>query len=114
MDWNRIKQDWTAFTGAILQRWPEAEEDDLLQLDGSREALAAYLAQKTGADYATVLDDVAAWRDGAEPADVHMDESRDNANIRESARLVHPGEDVYDDDRAFGDDNVADAPVGRD
>ncbi|MWB77432.1 hypothetical protein GLS40_05290 [Pseudooceanicola sp. 216_PA32_1] len=113
MDWTRIKQDWTAFTGAVMERWPEAQEDDLLQLDGTRDALAGYLVQRTGRDAATLQEEISEWREGAEPADIHMDESRDNANIGESARLVAPGEDVYDDDRAFGDDGLAEPPVDR-
>ena len=114
MDWKLIRQDWTAFVPAILQRWPDADEEDLLQLDGERETLAAYLAGRTGQDYTLVLDDVAEWQMGEEPADIHMDETRDNVNIRESIRHVPPGEDASDDDRAFGDDNSAEPPVGRD
>lgn len=113
MDWKVIEKEWTALVPAIMEQWPEAEEADLLQLDGSRDALAAYLVQATGRDYEEIQDELSEWREGGVPADVRMDELNDDTNIRASARHVPPGEDVYDDDRAFGDDNEAEPPVGR-
>jgi len=113
MDWKVIAKEWPALVPAIMQRWPEAEEEDLLQLDGSRDALTAYLTQVTGSSYDDVADEVAEWREGGIPADIRMDELNDNTNIMASARHVPEGEDVYDDDRNFGDDNEAEPPVGR-
>lgn len=113
MDWKVIAKEWDALVPAIMEQWPEAEEEDLLQLDGSRDALAAYLAQATGRPYDDVQEELSEWREGGIPADVRMDELNDNLNIKESARHVAPGEDVYDDDRAFGDEQEAEPPVGR-
>lgn len=113
MDWKAIRREWTALIPSIMEQWPEAEEEDLLQLDRSRDALAGYLAQATGREYDEVQDEISEWRMGGIPADVRMDETNDNLNIRSSGRYVGEGEDVYDDDRAFGDDSTAEAPAGR-
>ena len=113
MEWKVIRREWTALVPAILQRWPEAEEEDLLQLDGSRESLAGYLVQATGREYDALREEISDWRAGGIPADVRMDAVNDNLNIRSSGRYLGEGEDVYDDDRAFGDDSATEAPVGR-
>jgi hypothetical protein len=47
------------------------------------------------------------------PADAVMDDHLDNLNIRRSAAHIPPGEDVYSEDKDFGDDDVPDPPVGR-
>ena len=113
MDWKVIRREWTALIPAIMDRWPEADEDALLDLDGSRDDLAQYLAGVTGRDRADVLDEMAEWRTGGIPADVRFNPINDNLNITASGRHVGVGEDVYDDDKAFGDDNEAAPPVGR-
>ncbi|OWU84933.1 hypothetical protein ATO6_11570 [Oceanicola sp. 22II-s10i] len=113
MDWKAIRREWRALVPSILDTWPEAEEDDVLQLDGSREALIGYISQATGRDYDEVAEEVSEWRTGGIPADVRMNDINDNLNIAASARHIPEGEDVYDDDRAFGDDAEAEPPVGR-
>ena len=113
MQWNAIAQNWEAYVPSILQRWPDAEEDDLLTLDGTQTTLAGYLSQQTGRDLVEVNDEIDDWRAGAMPADIKMDEHRDNENIIDSARHVAPGEDVYADDSAFGDETMAERPLGR-
>jgi len=113
MKWNEISADWAGFVPAMMEQWPEAEEDDLLALDGTPGALAGYLAEATGRDRGDVADEISEWAEGAVPSDIRMDEAHDNDAIRDSGRYVPPGEDVYDDDGAFGDDNEAEPPVGR-
>ncbi|MGI3164922.1 hypothetical protein [Pseudooceanicola sp. 200-1SW] len=113
MQWPDIARNWTAYVPAVMDQWPEAEEEDLLALDGSRDALAAYLAQATGRDYNDLQDEIASWREGAMPADVRMDESEDMEAISASARYIPEGEDPSDDDAAFGDDGQAETPIGR-
>ncbi len=113
MEWSVIQQEWPALVPSVMQWWPEAEEDDLLQLDGTRDGLAAYLNNVTGRSYEQVLDEIAEWREGGIPADVRMDEINDDVNIRASRRHIPEGEDVYDDDQAFGDENEAEPPIGR-
>ncbi|WP_163850224.1 hypothetical protein [Pseudooceanicola aestuarii] len=113
MQWTAIAQNWQAYVGSIMQRWPEAEEDDLLTLDGTQTTLAGYLAGRTNRDLVEINEEIEEWRTGAMPSDVRMDESRDNHNIGESARHIPPGEDVYNDDDAFGAEEAQDTPLGR-
>ena len=57
---------------------------------------------------------MAEWTQGAVPADVAMDETRDGDNIRASAAHIPVGEDVYSDDKDFGSEEATPRPVGRD
>ncbi|MGR3321300.1 MAG: hypothetical protein ACU0DK_05150 [Pseudooceanicola sp.] len=114
MDWKAIRREWRALVPVIQDRWPDADEDELLELDGTRDALAEYLARATGEDLDEILEELSDWRMGGIPADVRFNEINDNLNIHASARSIPAGEDVYDDDRAFGDDSTSDPPVGRD
>ncbi|MBR9766085.1 MAG: hypothetical protein GYB53_21855 [Rhodobacteraceae bacterium] len=113
MNWPEIARNWSTLVPAVMQQWPEAGESDLLALDGSREALAGYLAQATGRDYADIQDEISEWREGAMPADLRMDESEDMKAIAASGKYVPVGEDPSDDDAAFGDDDQAETPIGR-
>lgn len=113
MRWSQISSNWKAFTPAILDRWPDADEDDILSLDGSETALALYLSRVTGEPARDTLAQVEDWRMGKFPTDIVMDETRDNENIQHSSRHLGPGEDVYDRDDLFGDDDTATPPVGR-
>ncbi|WP_276714779.1 hypothetical protein [Pseudooceanicola nitratireducens] len=113
MRWTQISENWTAFTPAILERWPDAREEDVLNLDGSQTALAMYLSGVTGEESRDVLAQVEDWRMGQIPTDVAMDPTRDNTNILESGRNLGPGEDPYDRDDLFGDDATAQTPMGR-
>jgi len=113
MQWTDIARDWAAFTPAILDRWPEASEEDVLALDPTENALAEYLSDQTGEEKRDVLAQIRDWQMGHIPTDVAMDETRDNSNIMESDRNLGPGEDPYDRDDLFGDDDASDPPVGR-
>ncbi|WP_407493427.1 hypothetical protein [Pseudooceanicola sp. MF1-13] len=114
MQWTDIARDWAAFTPAIQDRWPEAEEEDLLALNPTEDALAGYLSQQTGEEFRDVKAQVREWQMGQIPTDVAMDPLRDNANISDSHRHLAPGEDPSDRDDLFGDDDQAENPVGRD
>ncbi|NIZ09887.1 hypothetical protein [Pseudooceanicola sp. HF7] len=113
MQWSAITRYWSAYVPAVMQRWPETSEEDLLSLDGSEDALTGYLIKLTGRPAEDIRDEIAEWRTGATPADIRMDEAEDMRNIEASGRYLPEGEDVYDDDRSFGDDAPADPPVGR-
>ena len=113
MRWNQISENWKAFAPAILDRWPEAEEEDVLALDGSETALALYLSKVTGEQSRDTSAQIEDWRMGSFPADIAMDEFRDNENISQSGRNLGPGEDVSDRDDLFGDDEKVASPVGR-
>ncbi|MGI3167514.1 hypothetical protein ACRARG_00055 [Pseudooceanicola sp. C21-150M6] len=105
MKWQIISENWHAYTPAVLDRWPEAEEEDVLALDGSQTGLAMYLSQVTGAPATDVLAQIEDWRMGHIPSDVRMDPSRDNRNMDGSAALLGAGEEPMDRDDIFGDDS---------
>lgn len=113
MQWLAITNHWSAYVPAIMDRWPEADEDDLLALDGTPEELTGYLVKRTGRAYQAIVDEVEEWREGATPADVRMDESEDMRNIAASERYLPEGEDPSDDDAAYGDEETPDQPLGR-
>lgn len=114
MKWTAIQRNWPAFTEALMQRFPETEENDLLDLEGDRAALVSYVAERHNLSQAEAERQVKEWEQGAVPADVAMDNIRDGENIQASAAHIGVGEDVYADDRNFGDDDRVDRPIGRD
>ncbi|QFU08454.1 hypothetical protein PARPLA_03055 [Rhodobacteraceae bacterium THAF1] len=113
MQWNAVQSNWPAFTEALMQHFPDAQENDLLALEGNRDALVDYIAKVQGVERAEADRQVGEWMQGAVPADVAMDETRDGDNIRASAAHIPVGEDVYSGDKDFGDDQAAEPPVGR-
>lgn len=113
MKWKIVQANWPAFVEPILQRWSATDEEEILAIDGDRARLTAYLAERHELTQAEAEEQIAEWMDGAVPADVEMDEHLDNRNITKSGAHIPPGEDVYSDDKDFGDDNLAASPVGR-
>ena len=113
MQWNAVETNWPAFIEAIMQRWPQTEEEDLLALEGDRDRLMAYIAERHDLTPAEANEQIIAWLQGEVPADVAMDETRDNENVRASAAHIGTGEDVYADDRNFGDRDSDARPIGR-
>lgn len=114
MKWTDVADDWGAFQEPILTRWPGLDADDVAAVDGDRARFNALLGQVEGLSPREAEEEIDAWLAGPMPADAKFHEAHDNANIRESARSVPDGEDVYADDRRFGDDGAAVPPVGRD
>lgn len=113
MEWREVAENWTAFVEAIGTRWPRADETELLAIDGDRERFEVYIASRHDLTPAEVREDVEAWLMGELPLDVVMDETHDDASIRESGRHIPAGEDVYSEDADFGDDKTAERPAGR-
>ena len=113
MNWSQVKEDWPAFIDAVIDQWPQADREELEDLEGDRAEVRAYLVQATGDDAVTIEEEIREWLQSDVPLDAMMDESKDNDMIRESGRYIPEGEDVYADDREFGDDNIADRPMGR-
>ncbi|PRY95152.1 hypothetical protein BCF33_0766 [Hasllibacter halocynthiae] len=113
MKWSQVKADWPAFIDAVIDQWPQADREELEDLEGDRAEVRAYLMEATGEDKATVEEEIREWLESDVPLDAIMDESKDNEMIGESGRYIPEGEDVYDDDREFGDDNQPAPPIGR-
>ncbi|OCX63138.1 hypothetical protein BFP70_13090 [Thioclava sp. SK-1] len=113
MKWQHIEQNWSAFYEAILERWDGTDADGLDDVDGDQKAFIAYIAKVTEIEPIDARDEIRDWMAGELPSDVVMDPSHDDHSLQNSAKYVNEGEDEYDDDAAFGDDNAAENPVGR-
>lgn len=105
MKWQQVQDNWPAFIEVITERWPETDEDSLEEIDGDQRAFIAYIAEVTGLDPAEARDEIREWLSGEIPSDVVMDPIHDNRSMALSAKFVPEGEDEYDDDARFGDDD---------
>ena len=105
MKWHHVQENWSAFYEAIIDKWPEAEESELDEIDGDQRAFIAYIAEVTEQDAREARDEIREWLTGEIPSDVIMDPTHDNHSISLSSKYVPDGEDEYDDDARFGDDN---------
>lgn len=114
MRWSDVRDNWPAFIDKVEEQWPDADRDTLETLDGDRAEFKRHLMEVTGQDAGEIEEELRLWLDSSMPLDVMMDDARDNEQIMESGRFISPGEDVYSDDREFGDDDVPEPPVGRD
>ena len=113
MKWRIVQENWPAFFEHIEERWPQVEEEDLIEIGGDRQAFTDYVARVHDLTPAEAREEIATWIEGDLPLDVYMDERHDNESIRDSGRSIPTGEDVYDDDRMFGDDGKDETPIGR-
>ncbi len=48
MKWHHVQENWAAFYEAIIDKWPEAEDTELDEIDGDQRAFIAYLVEVTG------------------------------------------------------------------
>ena len=113
MNWRHVAENWPAFVEVIATRWPQTDEAELAAIDGDHERLEAHLSASHDLTRAEARDEIESWLMGAVPADVAMSEVRDNHNVSASARHIPAGEDVYAEDRDFGDDRAEDHPTAR-
>lgn len=103
MKWHHVADNWSAFYEAIQDKWPEADEAELDEIDGDQRGFIAYIAGLTEQDPGEARDEIREWLAGEIPSDVIMDPTHDNHSIALSGKYVPEGEDVYDDDARFGD-----------
>ncbi|TRW98408.1 hypothetical protein FNJ84_06430 [Paracoccus sp. M683] len=108
MKWHHVADNWPAFYEAIQDKWPEADEAELDEIDGDQRAFITYIAQITEQDPREALEEIRDWLTGEIPSDVVMDPIHDNHSIALSSKYVSDGEDEYDDDARFGDDGDED------
>jgi len=104
MKWHHVQENWTAFFEAILDRWPNADETELEEIDGDQRAFITYIAELTGGEPADAREEIRDWLTGELPSDVVMNPRHDNHSIALSGKYVGEGEDESDDDARFGDD----------
>lgn len=108
-----FKADWTPFRDALLTRFPGLAESDLSDADGDIAALSARLAAQDGISPAEAQQALEAFLGGPMPADAYSAPQHDNAAVKGSEAYIPEGEDALADDRRFGDDDLADRPMGR-
>lgn len=104
MKWQHVQDNWSAFYDAITDRWPDADEAELDEIDGDQRAFVDYIARITDQEPGDARDEVRDWMTGELPSDVVMDPEHDNHSIALSEKYLPEGEDEYDDDSRFGDD----------
>lgn len=104
MKWHHVQDNWPAFFEAITDKWPEADADELDEIDGDQRAFIAYLVEITGMEPSEVREELREWLRGELPSDVIMDPVHDNHSIALSSKYVNEGEDEFNDDAHFGDD----------
>ncbi|AXC49306.1 hypothetical protein DRW48_06060 [Paracoccus suum] len=105
MKWQHVQANWPAFFDAITSRWPDADPDELDNIDGDQRAFIAYIADLEELEPSEAREEIREWMEGEIPADVVMDPVHDNRSITLSAKYVGEGEDESDDDARFGDDD---------
>lgn len=113
MKWSEVAADWPAFTDSVIARWPDADPERIADLGGDQAAFVRYIAEVSGAEPQAAAADVKDWLEGPKPLDAVTHATHDGTSIHASARHIPPGEDVYSEDRDFGDDDLATNPVGR-
>lgn len=105
MKWHHVEDNWPAFFEAISEKWPESDPDELDAIEGDQRAFVAYIAALTEQSTADAREEIREWLRGELPSDVVMNPVHDNHSISLSAKYVPEGEDEYDDDARFGDDD---------
>lgn len=108
MKWHHVQANWAAFYEAIMDKWPDADELELDEIDGDQRAFVAYLVDVTGQEPEEIREELREWLVGEIPSDVVMDPVHDNHSIALSSKFVNEGEDEFSDDARFGDDNDKD------
>ncbi|MCX8508555.1 MAG: hypothetical protein ORN49_06725 [Rhodobacteraceae bacterium] len=107
MQWHHVANNWPAFFDAICDRWPDADETTLEEVDGDQRAFILYIAELTGQSPGDARDEIKDWLAGELPSDVVMDPHHDNHSISLSGKFLPEGEDESDDDSRFGDDGAS-------
>ena len=113
MEWKDIHANWSDLTGSILTRWPEADEDEVLAIDGVRTTFVAYIARLETLPVEEAEDRVSEWAATAMPADARMAPTMVNEAISRSAADIPPGEEPLDADEVAGDEGIPETPIGR-
>lgn len=67
MKWHHVQDNWFAFFDAILDKWPDADEAELEEVDGDQRAFVAYIAELTGQDITETKEEIRDWLAGELP-----------------------------------------------
>lgn len=113
MDWTQAQDNWPALIGPAKDRWPEVPEAELTALTPTKDELTDLVARHGGTDRPEAARQIAEWLNGPMPADAYADPTHDMTAAGDAGKSIPDGEDVYTDDRRFGDDHTPDPPMGR-
>ena len=104
MKWKHVEENWSAFYEAIEEKWPDVAQEDLDAIDGDQKRFVEYLIEQTGQDAEDITEELREWLAGELPSDVVMDPTHDNRSLNNVGKYVNEGEDVYDADENFADE----------
>ena len=48
MNWDRVEGNWKTFKGQVQQKWGKLTDDDLTQIDGTKDKLVGVIQQRYG------------------------------------------------------------------
>jgi uncharacterized protein YjbJ (UPF0337 family) len=61
MNWDRVQGNWKQFSGKVKEKWGDLTDDDLTQIDGSREQLEGRIQARYGYAKDRVKQEVDDW-----------------------------------------------------
>lgn len=73
MKWQQVQENWSDFYDAILDKWPDADEADLEEIEGEQRAFVAYIAELTGQEPGDARDEIREWLANELPADLVLE-----------------------------------------
>jgi hypothetical protein len=73
MKWSDVQENWAAFYEAILDKWPDADEAELDEIEGDQRAFIAYIADLTGQEPGDARDEIRDWLADELPSDLLLD-----------------------------------------
>jgi uncharacterized protein YjbJ (UPF0337 family) len=61
MNWDRVEGNWKQFTGKVKEQWGKLTDDDIAQINGSREQLEGKIQARYGYEKDKVKQDIDDW-----------------------------------------------------
>jgi uncharacterized protein YjbJ (UPF0337 family) len=61
MDWNRVEGNWKLFKGKVKAQWGRLTDNDLAQINGSRDQLEGKIQERYGIARDQVRKDIDDW-----------------------------------------------------
>lgn len=105
MKWMYVSENWLVFFEVIIEKWFEVDEVELDEIDGDQCVFICYILEVIGQEIEEICDEICEWLVGEILFDVVMDFMYDGYFIVLLVKYVGEGEDEYDDDVCFGDDD---------
>jgi uncharacterized protein YjbJ (UPF0337 family) len=64
MNWDRIQGNWKQFTGKVKEQWGKLTDDDLMEINGSREKLEGKIQERYGLSKDQAREELDRWTGG--------------------------------------------------